>query len=400
MSRSRKLAIALLGLALITFSSKAPRPALADAQHPHRSDAAVVRIGVFGLFHSSQLKVSPVAGAALVIRGAKDDVVLETSSGGEWTTLETSSTGMLLLFGTRAVHISDASVTGRMGESADFVLTVPHKISRHYRGTLEITASGGELTAVVSTDIETAVASVVAAESATDTSIEALKAQAIAARSYFVASRGRHRDFDFCDTTHCQFLREPPPTGSLASKATETTRGLVLAYAAQPLAAMYSRSCGGRTRTPEELGLATNGYPYYPVECKYCRQHPERWTSKLSAQDANVLGQSSETARLSVNRRLGWSAVPSNNFKIRKQDPSGAAVFLEGRGEGHGIGLCQTGAKSMAEEGASFQEILNHYYPNTAVILWNGESGISASSRSASRALLSHDLLSHGSLNK
>src|SRR6266571_2973368 len=59
-------------------------------------------------------------------------------------------------------------------------------------------------------DRETATASVVAAENTPDTPLEALKAQAVAARSYFVAGRGRHHDFDFCDTTHCQFLREPP----------------------------------------------------------------------------------------------------------------------------------------------------------------------------------------------
>src|SRR5208283_1270192 len=65
------------------------------------------------------------------------------------------------------------------------------------------------LTAVVTMDLEPAVASVVAAEGTVDAPSEALKALAVAARSYFVAGKGRHRDFDFCDTTHCQFLREP-----------------------------------------------------------------------------------------------------------------------------------------------------------------------------------------------
>jgi len=44
-------------------------------------------------------------------------------------------------------------------------------------------------------------------------------------------------------------------------------------------------------------------------------------------------------------------------------------VFLEGAGQGHGIGLCQRGAKAMAEEGSNFRQILNHYFPNTGLIL-------------------------------
>ena len=72
-----------------------------------------------------------------------------------------------------------------------------------------------------------------------------------------------------------------------------------------------------------------------------------------------------EAGRLSVDRRLGWNAVPSNNFSARNDDTQ---VFLEGTGQGHGIGLCQRGAKAMAEEGASFRAILSHYFPNTVLV--------------------------------
>jgi SpoIID/LytB domain protein len=172
------------------------------------------------------------------------------------------------------------------------------KITRHYHGTLEIKPSGGALTALVAMDLETAVASAVAAESTPDTPLEALKAQAIAARSYFVASRGRHLDFDFCDTTHCQFLREPPVPDSAVANAAEATRGLVLAHDSQPFAAMYTRSCSGRTRTPAELGLPSAAYPYYSVQCEYCRSHPVRWSSRISARDAAAVHSSDESTRL------------------------------------------------------------------------------------------------------
>jgi stage II sporulation protein D len=46
----------------------------------------------------------------------------------------------------------------------------------------------------------------------------------------------------------------------------------------------------------------------------------------------------------------------------------GAQALLDGVGQGHGIGLCQSGARAMAEHGANFREILAHYYPNTEVV--------------------------------
>jgi stage II sporulation protein D len=230
---------------------------------------------------------------------------------------------------------------------------------------LEVKAVAGVLVAVVRMDLETAVASVVQAESAPDTPLEALKAQAVASRSYFAAARGRHRDFDMCDTTHCQFLREPPPTDSYASRAALATRGQVLAYREQTVAAMFTRSCGGRTRTPQEVGLSTHGYPYFAAVCDYCLRHPTRWERRVSPEDAAGLQQRGEASRLEVDRRLGWDAIPSNNFTARS-DAQG--TVLEGSGEGHGIGLCQAGAKAMAQSGATFREILDHYYPNTALV--------------------------------
>jgi stage II sporulation protein D len=208
---------------------------------------------------------------------------------------------------------------------------------------------------------------VVAAESALDTPLEALKAQAIAARSYFVAGRGRHHDFDFCDTTHCQFLREPPAPSAAVSKSVAATHDLVLAYNSELFAAMYTRSCSGQTRTPAELGFRSASYPYYSVQCKYCRAHPVRWVSRLSAQDAAALHSSDEAARLNIVRRLGWAAVPSNDFVVLKERDQ---ILLKGTGQGHGIGLCQAGAKAMAAEGADFRQILSHYYPNTTIVNW------------------------------
>lgn len=324
-----------------------------------------VRIGVFGLFRPQQLALSAPAGSALVVHAGGESVVLEASSGVNLAHIRVGGDSVVLNVGARVLRASELTVTSRENGPTDFNLAVPGKIARHYRGTLELKPASRALTAVVTMDLETAVASVVAAESTLGTPSEALKALAVAARSYFVASKGRHRDFDFCDTTHCQFLCEPPASNTAAAQAISATRGLVIAYQSQPLVAMYTRSCSGHTHTPAEIGLSSAAYPYYSVECKYCRQRPSRWQSRLSAEDAATLRSSNESSRLRLDRRLGWSAVPSNNFVMEKE---GEQTILRGVGQGHGIGLCQAGAKAMAEEGADFREILAHYYPNTVII--------------------------------
>ena len=193
--------------------------------------------------------------------------------------------------------------------------------------------------------------------------MEALKAQAVAARSFLLAGQGRHGSFDFCDTTHCQFLRSPPASKTPAFQATLATRGLVLSYKDEVFAAMYSASCSGRTHTLEELGIPVRGYPYFSVTCDYCRRHPEKWVTKIESADAANL-EPTERSRLNLVRKLGWKAVPGNSYSSRTEN---GVIILEGVGIGHGIGLCQRGGAAMARDGASFQQILEHYYPNAEV---------------------------------
>jgi hypothetical protein len=326
--------------------------------------AQKVHIGVLSLFRPSQLILKATPALGLVVQAGTNTFMLEGSSGHDAVNITASGEGMVLQLGGQSVKASAVHVAGRSGGASDFLLVVPGKISRRYRGVLDVKVVLDTLVPIISMDLEAAVASVVAAESDTDAPMEALKAQSVATRSYLVAARDRHHDFDFCDTTHCQFLREPPAPSSGAFRATLATRGLVLSYRDQPIAAMFTRSCGGRTYTPEEVGMAHLAYPYYSVVCDYCRRRPPRWTRRLSRADAVGLQEKREASRIVVDRRLGWDAVPSDNFAMRTT-PEG--VVLEGAGEGHGIGLCQRGAKAMAQAAASFREILAHYYPNTTL---------------------------------
>lgn len=247
----------------------------------------LVSIAVFGLFHSSEFWVRPATSQAV--------------------RLETEST-TITLEGRRIAkfHLGQ---TGPVRIMSDFQLSIPGKIERRFRGVLHITPAAHELIATIDMDLQDAVASVIAAESVPGAGLEALKAQAVVARSFYTASTKRHHSFDFCDTTHCQFLRAIPTAGTLALQAAEETRGLVLTYHNRPFAAFYSGACGGRTRALE----SSTGYPYFAVNCDYCQRHPTQ--------------------------------------PVR----------------GHRLGMCQSGAAGMAADGASFRTILNHYYPATTL---------------------------------
>jgi len=311
-----------------------------------------------GLFHAQEVVVSAITGKPLECRDEQERLSILGS-------LDIRRQGSDIVTRTMASSSTHASILcdDGQGSYAEFTVSIPQKISRRYQGKLVIRSGGTELLIAVRMNLETAVASVVLAESAPNAPLEALKAQAVAARSFLLAGRGRHRDIDFCDTTHCQFLREPPSGESPAARATAATRGLVLAYKDEVFAAMYSASCGGHTHSLEELGIAVRDYPYFAVTCDYCIRHPEKWVAEISEQDASTLA-GTESSRLNLARKLGWKTIPSNSYSSRHQN---GAVLLEGVGKGHGIGLCQRGATDMARHGASFREILEHYYPNTTI---------------------------------
>jgi stage II sporulation protein D len=326
------------------------------------ASAQTVRIGVLGIFHPHRLTLAAPDENAIVVTAAGQTFFLQPQSPAGNLQIRASGDSLILGLAGKEIRAREIHAAGRNQNPADFVLTVPGKLERRYRGTLEVKIVDGTLVPIITMDLETAVASVVQAESLAGTPMEALKAQAVVTRSYFVGGGGRHAEFDFCDLTHCQFLRQAPRPGSPAALAAEATRGLLIVFADKPIAAMFTRSCGGHTLTPADIGISSGAYPYFSVDCDYCHKNPARWSRQVSLEDAAILSDHHEAGRLAVDRRLGWNAVPSNSFTAQK---SGTGVILEGVGQGHGIGLCQRGARAMAEEGAGFRKIIAHYFPNT-----------------------------------
>lgn len=344
----RWLCVALFFLAPPLFAQTQPR---------------TVRIGVLGIFHPRQLLLTPDKASQLLVLANGHQFFLQVRSA--CSSLSIRKETKLLISGCgREIRADSLRATDRDQQAAGFTLTVPGELSRRYEGILELRAINNELVPIITMDLELAVASSVQAETNLGTPLEALKAQAIVSRSYLSANSARHKNFDFCDLTHCQALREPPLPGSPAAQAATATQGLVIAFKGHPVATMFTRSCGGLTRTPQELGLPQAAYPYFSVVCEVCKSNPVRWTRAISAKDAALLTSKGENGRLAICRKLGWNSVPSNNFNAHTEN---GEVILEGAGQGHGIGLCQRGAVYLGGQSSDFHEIIAHYFPKTKI---------------------------------
>jgi stage II sporulation protein D (peptidoglycan lytic transglycosylase) len=270
---------------------------------------------------------------------------------------------------------------------------------------LRIQSPPSGLIIVVTIPLEQYVQHVLMAESGNFRNLEALKAMAVAARSYANKFTGQHakEGFDFCDTTHCQVFYWRNVTTAVRA-ASEATRGESLSYQGNPAAAFYNQNCGGITAAASET-WAEISEPYLSIHqdpfCLTTRslkwqttlthaqidkalrasglQPPENWqtleiTSRNNSGRVRTLNFSGgkpaafslpgSSIRFAVNRISGWNHIRSDLYDLRNV---GGKVLFSGHGAGHGVGLCQAGAEEMARQGKTYKEILSFYYPGTEV---------------------------------
>ncbi|WP_054693603.1 stage II sporulation protein D [Syntrophomonas palmitatica] len=243
--------------------------------------------------------------------------------------------------------------------------------------------------------IEQYITGTVAAEMPASFATEALKAQAVCARTYAFKKLLDHTKYplgaDFSDDISCcqafitqdEFEERHPLSPALykkIEKAVNDTRGQIMLYNGQPLDALYSSCCGGQTDS--SLYAWGKDVPYLrTVKCPYCKsakpyKSMQYIPSEQICRQLNVAKPlsikiikrsiSGRTTALEVNGKVMSAAafrsafnLPSTwwEFKITPQK-----VIVYSRGYGHGLGLCQYGANGMAQSGYNYQQILKHYY--------------------------------------
>jgi stage II sporulation protein D len=394
----------LLGtLALISLSAS-----------PHLGPDTV-RISLFTLFKPETLHVRLASGegASLEATGLASS---RSITRGEMILIRLSGNRLnILISGPPAglkqpVAATEARITP--AGSATLELVLPGRMKREVRGAVSIDAGPGgrgPLRIVLATDRESAVASVVAAETSRRET-EALKALGVLVRSYMLSHAGRHTSegFDFCDTTHCQLYRgEQDLSDRVASpvvvNAVARTAGQILSFEGRPVDGYYGAACGGVSATPLMVWGGSSTYPYSRIVCRWCRASRfDKWERSASAVD--VLGSlssfvasklspatelitdrdqpsgfvrsitmddgtrrivlSTDAFRRAIGLRLGWNTVLSPTFTVERR---GSRFIFRGRGFGSQVGLCEAGAVARAAVGRSYREILSFYYPGAAI---------------------------------
>ena len=270
---------------------------------------------------------------------------------------------------------------------------------RELPGRLRIFADGGVLVAVNAVDLEQYVAAVVASEVPPSWPAEALRAQAVAARTFAVAQKvahgaaaRAHLGASVIDQVY-RNAAHPPPAALEAARATS---GEVLTWGSAPIAAWFSASCGGRSESAEAaFHLEAGSTPY--IRGGEEDEDEREWTARIPLAEmtavlrkaqrlqAEVRGVSvqsrtksgrAETIELvtpagprpllavELRQLLGYTRLPSLQFEA---STDGDAAVFRGKGSGHGVGLCQWGARARALKGSGYREILAHYYPGAEI---------------------------------
>jgi len=276
---------------------------------------------------------------------------------------------------------------------------------RAYRGKLEISRTNGSRIMVVNiVDLEEYLYGVVKSEMSESFPIEALKAQAIIARTFALSNLKKHQDkgYHLCPTVCCQVYKGVSAESKITTAAVDQTLSLVLSYEGSLARTYYHSCCGGKTapfiwnKQGETSYLQSKNCPF----CNHARNSSYSWTQRISFYEIQKAFNTGKITNISVNEYdesgraktilichgagnstintnkfrniMGYTRVKSTLFTLHND---GQGVVFNGKGYGHGVGLCQWGARGMAEAGYSFKEILGFYYSGVCLqkIVFEGE---------------------------
>ncbi len=296
------------------------------------------------------------------------------------------------------------NINGRVvyGNSSNRVLRIAAfdlvKVNgKSYRGIIELSAQNGKLLVVNELQLEQYLVGVINSEISSTWPMEAIKTQAVIARTYAVAKKKERSRalYHLESTTMDQAYFGTDQEDARASRGVSETEGEILTNDGKVIQAFYHANSGGRTESSENVwGL---DLPYLRgVECQYGLTSSTRsWElniqlsrieSALRAAGQKISdlldikeGSRNNRGRLKTvvlvtsrgnvtmlatkfRMAVGSTVIKSTNFNLRVE---GQSAIFNGMGYGHGVGLCQYGAKQRALDGFNYKEILSYYYPGT-----------------------------------
>ncbi|MBI3814696.1 MAG: SpoIID/LytB domain-containing protein [Nitrospinae bacterium] len=271
----------------------------------------------------------------------------------------------------------------------------------NYRGSIEIRRGERDSLLVINEiDIEDYLKGVINEEISAKWHHESLKAQAVVARTYALYQKERRKDnpYHLEATTADQVYGGARNEDERTNRAVEDTRGIVLTYDGRLAKAFYHSASGGITEDVTDVWGGEGESYLKPVKCDFDRDAPNyQWevemdkahietafsrngirTDDISSIEIISFTSSKRVSELYITHRngvekisgvdfrriIGYDTIKSTLFRVKE---NGGGFLFYGRGSGHGVGLCQWGAKGMAEKGYSFTDILKYYYPGIEI---------------------------------
>lgn len=270
---------------------------------------------------------------------------------------------------------------------------------RKYFGGVRVNKNKGTLTVINIVPVEEYLRGVVPEEMSISFSEEALKAQAVAARSFTLKNTGRHKNdgYDLCDSHHCQTYEGISSVAPSTDKAVLETRGEVLYYKGAAAMTNFHTDSGGMTESNanvwgteipylhavEELNKQTQPWTVTLTKTDFSERMGANFGSLQSITLSNlIIGRkaadrtdsgrvkfalvagSKKTFKMTGIEMRQKFSLPSTLFNVKVQ--SGEIIF-EGYGRGHGVGMSQYGAEAYAKSGWKYDQILKHYYKGTEI---------------------------------
>ena len=297
---------------------------------------------------------------------------------------------------------SDGQIIAGGRTARRLTLSAPTKMrlnGKSYRGFIDIYPQAKGVLVVNELPLEDYLVGLINCEISSLWPIEAVKSQAVIARTYAIYQKDARKGalYHLESSVMDQVYDGADIEDGRAARAVDDTAGEVLSYNGVVIQSFYHSNCGGHTEASVNVWGAA--LPYLQgVECRYCLTTPaSKWEVTLSLkkiegmlkaagyQVAGLSGikpgkvnRSGRLQEITLNhnrheqplpavvfrKAMGYSVIKSTNFAIRQR---GDDLTFAGVGNGHGVGLCQWGAKQRAGDGFSYREILSYYYPGVDI---------------------------------
>ncbi len=271
---------------------------------------------------------------------------------------------------------------------------------RRYRDNIIIQQNDdGTLTAINELGVDGYLFGVLPVEVSPNWPIESLKAQAVVSRTFVMNNIDKyaHKGYGLSADVFSQVFRGGEVENPTTNRAVKETSGEVLSYNADLARGYFFSSCGGYTADVKNVW--GSGIPYMEgVTCGYCKDSPRyRWNKTVSPENLKMklnsdgynIGEIEDIKFLSrtssgridemlIIHSLGRTALTGHSFRmvigpdiikstLMSLDRDKPEFSFYGRGWGHGVGMCQWGAKGMAEKGYNYRKILKFYFPEIRV---------------------------------